>query len=230
MRLKNILVLVLVCLIAATNYSCKQSAGKNINQGEIHYNISYSGNTGSIPLNLKPNTLVVSFKDNKILFDIITPIGNQGISNLSNPKIDASEIYVTMFGSKLVYSCKPGEIPPGFSSMEGMEIKKTSKTTEICGFNCKNAEVTFSKDRSKVYDIWYTNEIKVKNPNAITPFKDIDGVMMSFFYFLGKTELRFEAENVYKKDITDNTFDRKEKFRPVSKEEMNRIILQMINL
>jgi hypothetical protein len=224
------IILFLVCLIAATNYSCKKNAGRNINQGEIHYSIEYFGNIGSMPLSLKPNTLIVSFKDNKILFDIITPVGNQGISNLSNPKIDAYEIYVTLFASKLVYSCKPGEIPPGFSSMEGMEIKKTSKTMEICGFNCKNAEVTFAKDRSKVYEIWYTNEIKVKNPNSVTPFKEIDGVLMSFFYFLGNTELRFEAENVYRKEIPDKAFDRKEKFKPVSRERMNDIILQMISL
>ena len=59
-----------------------------------------------------------------------------------------------------------GEIFPGFEAMEGMEIKKTSKTSVICGFNCKNAEVTFPSDKEKVFNIWYTNEIKVKNPNA----------------------------------------------------------------
>ena len=180
-------------------------------------------------MSLKPNTLVVSFKENKILFDIITPIGNQGISNLSNPSIDAYDIYVTMLGSKLVYSCKADEVPPGFSSMSGMKIKKTSRTREICGFNCKNAEVTFESDPNKIYDIWYTNEIKVKNPNAVTPYKEIDGVLMSFFYSMGGTELRFEAENVYKKDISDKTFERKEKFRSTSKENMEKIILQMIN-
>ena len=180
-------------------------------------------------MSLKPNTLVVSFKDNKILFDIITPVGKQGISNLSNPSIDVYDIYVTMPFSKLVYSCKPDEVPPGFSSMSGMKIKKTSKTREICGFNCKNAEVSFASDPNKVYDIWYTNEIKVKNPNSVTPFKEIDGVLMSFFYFMGGTELHFEAENVYKKDIPDKTFEKKEKFKSTTKENMESIILQMIN-
>jgi hypothetical protein len=222
-------ILVLVCLIAVTNYSCKQKAGKNINEGEIHYTITYSGAVGSLSKELKPKNLIVSFKDNKILFDIIAPIGNVGISNLSNPKIEAYDTYVTMLGWKYSYSCQPDEIPPGFSAMEGMEIKKTSKTTVICGFNCKNAEVTFASDRNKVYNIWYTNEIRVKNPNSVTPFKEIDGVLLSFFYFLGRTELHFEAENVYKKDIPDKAFERKEKFLPVSKEYMNSLILKMIS-
>jgi hypothetical protein len=222
-------IVVLVCLIAVTNYSCKRNAGRNINQGEIHYRIDYSGNLGTLPLSLKPNTLVVSFKDNKILFDILTPVGNQGISNLSNPDINAYDIYVTMIYAKIVYSCKPGEVPPGFSSMSGMKIKKTLKIKEICGYNCKNAEITFDSAPGKVYNVWYTNEIKVKDPNAVTPFKEIDGVMMSFFYFMGQTELHFEAENVYKKDIPDKTFERKAKFKPTTKENMENTILQMIN-
>ena len=208
------------------NYSCKENAGRNISQGEIHYNIEYSGKVGS--LSLKPRNLIVSFKDNKILFDIIAPIANAGISNLANPQKGLYEIYVNMLG-KYSYACQPGEIPPGFNSMEGMQIRKTSKTTEICGFHCRNAEVTFTGNKEKVYSIWYTNEIKVKNPNAITPFSEIDGVLMSFFYFLGDTELHFEAENVYKKEIPDNAFDKKEKFVPVSRETMNNLILEMIN-
>jgi hypothetical protein len=212
-----------------TNYSCKKKPGRYINQGEIHYSIEYSGNMGNLPMYVKPQTLVVSFKDDKILFDITAPIGDAGISNLSNPKIEAYDTYVKLFGQKYIYSCQPGELPPGFDAMKGMEIKKTSKTTEICGFTCKNAEVTLANNRNKVYNVWYTNEINVKDPNSVTPFRDIDGVMLSFFYFMGGTELTFKAENVYKKDIPDQVFDRKEKYKPVQKEDMNSYMLKMIS-
>lgn len=218
--------LFLVCLVSVTNYSCKEKAGKNIRQGEIHYTIEYSGNVGSF--DYKPKSLIVSFKDDKILFDISAPIANAGISNLSNPEIDAYEIYVNMLG-RYSFTCIPGEIPPGFSSMEGMKIKKTSKTTNICGFKCNNAEVTFNGEKDKIYSIWYTNEIKVKNPNLVNPFSEIDGVLMSFFYFLGDTELRFEASNVYRKDIPDFLFEKKKKFKPVTREYMDELILDMIN-
>jgi len=79
----------------------------------------------------------------------------------------------------------PGESHPGFDAMSGIEIRKTNRTEVICGFNCKNAEVTFPSDRKKVYQIWYTNEINVRNPNNATPFSEIDGVLMSFFFFTG---------------------------------------------
>ena len=52
----------------------------------------------------------------------------------------------------------------------------------------------------------------LKNPNTATPFSQIDGVLMSFFFFLGPAELHFDAETVYKKEIPDETFERREKF------------------
>jgi hypothetical protein len=111
-----------------------------------------------------------------------------------------------------------------------MIVKKTSKTSVICGYNCKNAEITFPADRAKIYEIWYTNEIDVKNPNASTPFREIDGVLMSFFFFLGPAELHFDAENVFSKQIPDLTFERREKYSRVSRDEINKVINKMISM
>jgi hypothetical protein len=93
-----------------------------------------------------------------------------------------------------------------------------------------NAEVTFPSDRSKVYDVWYTNEINVRNPNEASPFNELDGVLMSFFFIIGHSELRFSCENIYRKDIPDQTFERREKFVRVSREDIVRFINKMLML
>ena len=172
--------------------------------------------------------LIVSFKDDKILFEMLSPIGNSGILNLSNPKKDIYDTYFSLFTLKYYYAAKKGEMYPGFEAMAGMEVHKTEKTAVICGFNCKNAEVTFPSDRAKIYDVWYTNEINVKNPNACSPFYEIDGVLMSFFFLIGHYELRFNAETVYKKDIPDEIFERREKFVRVSREDIIKFIDKML--
>ena len=53
-----------------------------------------------------------------------------------------------------------------------------------------------------------------------TPFNEIDGVLMSFFFLIGHSELHFNAETVYKKDIPDQTFERRDKFVRVSREDI----------
>ncbi len=217
-------------ILAFAACSCREKGVKAISQGEIHYDVAYSGNITLMPHELMPKSLVVSFKNDNIIFELISPFGNSGITNLSNPSKSIYDTYLSLFTIRYFYPSQPGEIFPGFEAMEGIEIHKTSKTALICGFNCKNAEVTFPFDRSKVYNIWYTDEIHVKNPNASTPFSQIDGVLMSFFFFIGHSEFRFVAENVYRKQIPDYMFERKEKFLKVSRDDINKFIYKMINL
>jgi hypothetical protein len=214
----------IAAIFAVTYWSCSTNGGKNIDQGEIHYTIDYSAAIGSVPLEVMPKNLIVSFKDDKILFAMISPIGNSGILNLSNPEEDIYDTYFSILTLKYYYAAKKGETFPGFEAMNGMEIHKTEKTMVICGFNCKNAEVTFPTNRGKIFDVWYTTEINVKNPNASSPFQQIEGVMMSFFFLIGHTELHFNAETVYRKDIPDKMFERREKFVRVSKEEIIKFI------
>ena len=81
-----------------------------------------------MPKEVLPKNLIVSFKDDKILFEMISPIGNSGIFNLSNPEKDIYDTYFSLFTLKYYYAAEQGEMYPGFEAMEGMEIKKTSKT------------------------------------------------------------------------------------------------------
>lgn len=220
--------LFIAIIFAMTGFSCKENGGKFLDEGEIHYNINYFGDL-AIPKEVLPQNLILSFKKDKILFEI-SGIGNSGIINLANPEKGIYDTYFSFFTRRYSYSAVQGELSPGFEPMKEMILKKTSKTSVICGFNCKNAEVVFPSDRNKIYDIWYTNEIKAKNPNAATPFYEIDGVLMEFFFLIGPTELHFNAETVYKKDIPDMTFERRDDFVKVSKEDISSFINKMISL
>lgn len=221
-------IIIIAVLLAVTGGSCKTRGGKHIDQGEIHYNIEYIGVNGGIPVEALPKSLVVSFKDDKILFEMVSPFGNSGILNLANPDKDIFDTYFSLFTIKYYYAAEPGEIFPGFEAMDDMVLKKTSKTSVICGFNCKNAEATFPSDKNKVIDIWYTDEINVKKSNDATPFREIDGVLMSFFFYLGSAELHFVAETVYNKEIPDNAFERRSDFKKVSRADIEKLISKMI--
>lgn len=221
---------IIILIFAFFSFSCRETGRKNLNQGEIHYAIEYDGKVGGIRKELLPQNLIVYFKKDKLLFEMISSFGNSGIINLTNPDEGIFDTYFSLFTIKYFYAGEQGELFPGFEGMQGMELKKTTQTSQICGFNCKNAEVTFPSDRSKVMSVWYTEEINVRNSNTSTPFKDIDGVLMDFFFFLGKTQVHFSAENVYNKEINDVTFTRKDDFKRVSREEINKFIQKMTSL
>jgi hypothetical protein len=222
--------LIFACLIVISGYSCRDKGDKNIDQGEIHYSIEYLGNVGVMPKEVMPRNLIVSFKDNKILFDISAPFGNSGILNLSDPSKGIFDTYISLLTWRYFYSANPEEPPPGFDAMKGMVVRKTSKTSVICGFNCKNAEVILSGNKDKVYQVWYTTEIKIKNPNVANPYREIDGILMNFFFQMGTAEMHFTAETVYKKEIPDKLFERREKYMRVSRDEINKFMNKMTSL
>jgi hypothetical protein len=223
-------VLFIAAISAMTCNSCSSGGNKYLDEGEIHYSVEYAGAVGAFPREFLPNSLVVSFKDDKILYEMITPIGNSGILNLANPEKNIYDAYFSLLTIKYYYPARPDEIYPGFEAMRGMEITKTSRTSVICGFDCKNAQISFPADRNKKYDIWYTNEIRVKDPNVCTPFHEIDGVLLNFFFIIGHSEMHFNAETAYKKKIPNQIFLRRERFVRVSREEIIRFINKILTL
>jgi hypothetical protein len=70
----------------------------------------------------------------------------------------------------------------------------------------------------------------VKNPNIATPFSEIDGVLMDFFFLMGPAEMHFTAETVYKKEIPDKTFERRTNFARVSRENIEKFLDKMISM
>jgi hypothetical protein len=67
-----------------------------MNQGEIHYDVQYEGHVTLMPKELMPKNLVVSFKDDNIIYELISPFGNSGITNLSNPSKEIYDTYISL--------------------------------------------------------------------------------------------------------------------------------------
>jgi hypothetical protein len=215
--------------MAFTVSACRNHGGKDISEGEIHYSIEYSGNLGKVPKELLPKNLIVSFKQNKVLFEMTSVFGNSGIINLSNPKSGIYDTYFSLFALKYYCELSEGELFPGLGSMDGIEIDKTSGNMDICGFRCKHAEVTLPSDRDKIISIWYTDEIDVRGSNLATPFEEIDGVLLDFFFRIGEAEIHFSAENIYSKEINDNIFERRTDYTKATQEDINGFISKMVN-
>lgn len=110
MRFSYVLFIAVICVM--TSYSCNEKGGKNLKQGEIHYNIDYQGSFGPMPKEFLPKNLIVSFKNDKILFEMLTPFGNSGILNLSNPEKGIFDTYFSLFTIKYYYPLKTGELFP----------------------------------------------------------------------------------------------------------------------
>jgi hypothetical protein len=82
--------------------------------------------------------------------------------------------------------------------------------------------------RDSVRYIWYTDEINVKNPNSLTPYREIGGVLMEFFYVIGEAELAFTADEVLVKEIADKNFEKRTNYKKLSRDYLDSLIRKMI--
>lgn len=221
--------LTLLSVLALIIPACRGDRGiKNIHEGEIYYNIKYISNPSSFSSEFLPKELVVSFRNDLFSTRLRAPFGNSGLTTVINPKEGIYDTYLNILSFKYSYEGTQQEMQPGFSSMKGIQISETGRKGVICGLNCHQAKVTFP-DSPTVRYIWYTNEIRVDEPNRTTPYKDIDGVLMEFFYIMGKAEIQFTADEVVPREVPDKYFEKKTSFKKVSKSYLDALILKMIS-
>ena len=221
-------ILIHISLFVLLCFSCNNDVRKNLQQGEIHLKIEYDANKG-FHKEIMPNNMTISFKNNKVLFDMTSTIGNSGIIYLSNPNKEIHDMYCRLLSLKYSYQAPPNEILPGFELMSDPIFDEKDDTKKICGYTCNCVEVTFSNNGKKKYKIWYTKDINIKDPNKATPYEPIDGVLMDFVFLFENVEMHFTAENVYDMKIDDDIFERRTDFIKTDKSNIIEFIYKMLS-
>lgn len=209
--------------------SCSRSPLGGFDEGEIHYKIIYNNPGGALPMELMPNTMVVKFKDDRMIMEITAPIGNSGIYNIVNPEKKEIRTYINFLNIKYYYQGELGETPPGIDPMPELKFLRTGETKSIDGLNCKHA-IAQIPGLDRKFDVWYTNDIDLNDPNNSTPYRDIDGVLMNFFYKMGDMIVEFEPMGSYQKEVPEKDFVKSDKFLRISRKDMDNIISKFMSL
>lgn len=219
----------IVCIILLGLSGCNKSPLKSIDEGEIHYKITFHDRNAVLPDELMPSSMVVRFKNDKTLLEITSPIGNNGVFIITKPDNNQIQTFIRILGMKYYYQGPADEIPPGINPMSGMNLEYTNEEATILDLKCKKTIVTIP-EKDFTYDLWYTEEIDIKEPNSYNPFKDIDGVLINFFFIMGDITIEFEAEGIYLRPVPDNVFEKGQNFRRIDRKSMDDLIASMMSL
>ena len=111
-----------------------------------------------------------------------------------------------------------------YEELEGLKIQKTDGEKQILGLNCKRALAILDDSLHTTFEIYYTDEIDIDDPNAQTPFAEIDGVMLEFTSLINGVRMHFLAGSIAADSISDNEFVIPPDYKQVSRSEMVDII------
>jgi len=215
--------LFLLTISGCTNFRSK----KDFNEGAIEYAILFEENTQpGFNSSLLPNKLTVKFRDNNTSNNIEGLSGAFNLTYINNVEDKNCLILVKLLNKKLYYE-EPlinGGLPSTYAGMPKITIKETNDIVRFQGYKCKKAIASFDDSLSNPFEILYTNEIKIDNPNANTPFKAVNGVMLKFKVKLNKHMMSISATTIKPEDIPMDNFTTPSDYVKVSKKTIEDLL------
>lgn len=196
--------------VTLSTSSCKSyKVDKEFSEGIIEYTIIYDeGQPFKHDPKLRPDKMVVKFKDNNTINKIEGLSGGFMFSMVQNYKENQVYTLIKILGKKvfLSESIEDGRYPYAYSEMPSISIQKTEQKVVFMGLNCSKAIATFNDSLGHSFEILYTNELAINNPNRNTPFEEIDGIMLKFSAVLMKQNMQIVASSIKSREIPDDEF------------------------
>jgi len=208
-------------------FGCIKKKKHKINEGQITYSIEYDSLTlEKIDKKILPTTLTVRFKDNNTFNSIEALSGAVNISIISQP---SEERYVTLLKvfNKKLYHDEPytsEHYPALYSKIPPVVIDSLQENIEYLGFKCKKVRGHFADSPDFKFDIIFTNEIQIEDPNINTPFESVKGVMLVFNLRFNKLNMFLKAQSVEEVSINTNEFQIPSDYKHVDFTTMSELV------
>ena len=224
---KHLSLLTGVTVILLTVSSCEPKQPKVINEGQIVYGIEYDSLIlCTIDKKLLPSSLTVRFCNNNTINIIDALSGAVTISIISQPGKREFSTLLKVFDKKLYHS-EPyvnGQYPAMYARMPKVIIDTLVNDCKFLGYRCKKAMGYFAGNPDSKFEIIYTNEINIENPNMNTPFENIDGVMLGFSLRFNRYDMKLKALSITETKVDSYAFNIPADYKKVDYQTMTDLI------
>lgn len=210
----------ILCLVAS---SCKLGLRhRSITEGSIKYKITYIEDEKSNPIvSLLPTYITMSFKGKEVLLSVE---GWMGIfkSSFIKDKDQNAITLLKILNKKYLYRSAPTDGYYGLTRYENMQVSFDDQEKKVIDFTCKHARIKIP-EKNLEFDVYYTNDINIENPNANTPLSQIPGVLIEFQLEMNGILMHLEATEFNNQEVPDYLFEIPEGYKEVEKSQMDEI-------
>ncbi|MFC2137317.1 hypothetical protein ACFLTE_04005, partial [Bacteroidota bacterium] len=199
-----------------------------IKEGYIEYEVIYlNKEKESLYSFMLPKTMVMAFKKNRIKSSLNGFSGNFAFSTILNTKSDSSIALFQIMNQKYYYLETNKGQSELFGNLPGIKIEESKDTSVISGITCNTAYINSTQDSFAPFNISYTKNIKIHNPNKKNPFYKIDGVLLDFQVNMYNMDMRFIAKKVIERDVPDSIFQIPDEYKRINRETVDKIICML---
>lgn len=224
----NIIRPLVVLFIVISISACKDLTVKDIDEGVMKYKITYLEDKSKNPLiALLPSHLEMHFKDNSVLLNVKGWMGIFESSFIKN--YETGELITTMkMMSRKYYYLNGGEKGyMGDTKYNDIIFEFDDVKKEIIGFDCKHAVATVPAE-NLTFDLFFTEEIAIEEPNLNTVFEEIPGVLMEFHMDMNGIPMHLIATELNECEVPEFNFAVPKDYERVEKHEIDTILSSLM--
>ena len=128
---------------------------------------------------------------------------------------------VRLLNKKMAYVADTAAINKELAHDVQFKITEVDGTKMIAGYKCKKAMAKSIDGKAPDVELYYTNDIKLDDPNWATPFKGIDGVLMQYRISKYGFYMEFTAQKVEPEKVDDQLFIMPADYKIISKQQID---------
>ena len=217
LKLSNLLNAIALSTFLFFAGACENISFQNgIDEGKIEYEISYPEiSPDNFMLELLPKRMETTFLDNNYRSDIIAGMGIFKTSIIFNHENDKIVHSIKMLKTKYASELTDEDFASFNPTFNSIEVNLTDETKEIAGYLCNSANVVVQGDSVWNFKVYYTNDIKIEEPNLHTPFRQIKGVLMEYQLLSNNILMNFSATKVIDEKVDKSAIELEEGYEMV---------------
>lgn len=220
--LNKLFKLLTVVMISPVFMRCGDSVS-NQTEGVIEYQITYPKmDKDNFMRDFMPSKMKFSFKDNSYSNSFSAGMGIFKLNFICNKNDQEFIQLVKLINKKYALKLSGNEISKSISLKPSYSVEFTSEVKNIIGFNCNKAIVTVNNEQRDAFVVYYTDKIKIEEPNWSNEFVEIPGVMLEYQYEKYGVCMRFSAEKITYKKVNDEDFTLQKEYKLISEPEMEK--------
>lgn len=196
---------------------------QRLTQGEIEFNVTYPEmDEGNVLVDFMPDVMDMKFKDDKVITELSAGMGMFKTTFIADCKTHTMNQMVKLVNKKYSSNYDLNNIGKLNAGYDDFYIINSGGMKEIAGYHCKEALVVFNTvDHSSFY-IYYTDDIKIADPNWIFPFNEIKGVPLQYRIERNGIVMELIANTVTEVDIPEEAFISSNEFTEITHEKMEK--------
>ena len=180
---------------------------KHVNEGTIEYALTFPDyDPNGLMAGMLPEKTTLCFTEDKQVAELSAGMGIFRTMMQVDNNGQVMDYHLSMMGKKIVAHLKPRDMDLFNSDYGNPTILFTDDVDTIAGYPCKKAVAIFDRLERPEIELWYTDRIRMQNPNWFGPFAEVPGVLLRYEMVQNGILMHLNATSVTPGDVDPSKF------------------------